>query len=70
MILNGLVRRLIIPENLSYFFVLDGEFLQELFDRLREIKSGIKPNFTNKHTERHFIYGGDDALSEIEKNRT
>ena len=38
---NGLVRRLIIPENLSHFFILDGEFLQELFDRLKDIKSGI-----------------------------
>lgn len=36
-----LINRLIIPENLSYFFILDGEFLQELFDRLKAIESGI-----------------------------
>ena len=38
---SGLVNKLIIPENLSHFFILDGEFLQELFDRLKDIKFGI-----------------------------
>ena len=38
---RGLVNRHIIPENLSHFFILDGEFLQELFDRFEDIESGI-----------------------------
>ena len=31
----------IIPENLAKFFILDGEFLQDLFDEFANIKSGI-----------------------------
>ena len=58
---NGLIRRLIIPENLSYFFVLDGEFLQELFDRLREIKSGI-----NQISQINIL---NDTLSMVETAR-
>ena len=38
---NDLVNQYIIPENLSHFFILDGEFLQDLFDKFKNIKSGI-----------------------------
>ena len=36
-----LVNQFIIPESLSHFFILDGEFLQDLFSKMSEIKSGI-----------------------------
>lgn len=38
---SSLVNEYIIPENLSQFFILDGEFLQDLFDKLKDIKTGI-----------------------------
>ena len=38
---KSLISQYIIPENLSHFFILDGEFLQELFGRFRNIQSGI-----------------------------
>ena len=38
---KSLVEQYIIPENLSQFFILDGEFLQELFDKFKDIQSGI-----------------------------
>lgn len=38
---DSLVSEYIIPENLSQFFILDGEFLQELFDKFKGIKLGI-----------------------------
>lgn len=38
---KSLVSRYIIPEALSRFFILDGEFLQELFDNFGSIQSGI-----------------------------
>ncbi|MDI1496285.1 MAG: DNA sulfur modification protein DndD [Cenarchaeum symbiont of Oopsacas minuta] len=31
----------ILPENLSRFFILDGEFLENLFDKFEEIKKGV-----------------------------
>lgn len=37
----NLVNEHIIPKNLAKFFVLDGEFLQDLFDEFKNIKSGI-----------------------------
>ncbi len=36
-----LVNERIIPEHLSHFFILDGEFLQKLFDKFEDVKSGI-----------------------------
>ena len=38
---DNLVSQYIIPEKLSQFFILDGEFLQELFDKFSNIKRGI-----------------------------
>ena len=38
---KNLVHEHIIPKNLAKFFVLDGEFLQDLFGELKNIKSGI-----------------------------
>lgn len=38
---RNLVHEHIIPENLAKFFILDGEFLQDLFKEFENIKSGI-----------------------------
>ena len=38
---RNLVHEHVIPENLAKFFILDGEFLQDLFGEFENIKSGI-----------------------------
>ena len=38
---DGLVNQYIIPKNLSYFFILDGEFLSDLFSKFEHVQSGI-----------------------------
>ena len=52
---RNLVTEHIIPENLSKFFILDGEFLQDLFSEFENIKSGIDQisqiNIVNKTIE-------------------
>ena len=58
---NSLVNEHIIPENLSQFFILDGEFLQELFDKLKDIKTGI-----DQISQIHVL---NDALGLMERTR-
>ena len=52
---GNLVHEHIIPENLAMFFILDGEFLQDLFIKLQNVKSGIDQisqiNILNKTIE-------------------
>ena len=38
---DGLVNQYIIPKDLSYFFILDGEFLSDLFTKFEHVQSGI-----------------------------
>ena len=73
---KNLVHEHIIPENLSKFFILDGEFLQDLFGEFANIKSGIdqisQVNVLNKTIEEarnvKFNYPrGTGKLSEIEE---
>lgn len=58
---NSLVNEYIIPENLSQFFILDGEFLQDLFDKLKDIKTGI-----DQISQIHVL---NDALDLMERTR-
>ena len=58
---SSLVSGHIIPENLSHFFILDGEFLQELFDKFKNIKSGI-----DQISQIHVL---NEALDLVEKTR-
>ena len=58
---DSLVSEHIIPKNLARYFILDGEFLQELFDRFGSIKSGI-----DQISQIHVL---NDALELMEKTR-
>ena len=58
---DSLVNEHIIPENLSQFFILDGEFLQELFGKFENIKSGI-----DQISQIHVL---NDALDLVEETR-
>ena len=58
---DSLVGEHIIPKNLARYFILDGEFLQELFDRFGSIKSGI-----DQISQIHVL---NDALELMEKTR-
>ena len=58
---DSLVGEYIIPKNLARYFILDGEFLQELLDRFDSIKSGI-----DQISQIHVL---NDALELMEKTR-
>ena len=58
---GSLVNEHIIPENLSHFFILDGEFLQDLFDKFKDIKTGI-----DQISQIHVL---NDALGLMERTR-
>ena len=58
---NRLVTRYIIPERLSHFFILDGEFLQELFGKFKDIQSGI-----DQISQIHVL---TEAIELVEKTR-
>ncbi len=58
---DSLVGEYIIPKNLARYFILDGEFLQDLLDRFGSIKSGI-----DQISQIHVL---NDALELMEKTR-
>lgn len=74
---KNLIYEHIIPKNLAKFFILDGEFLQDLFNEFKNIQGGIdqisqinvlKDTIKEVHNVKFNLPKGTGQLKEIEKN--